>query len=147
MTFKLGTKLTIDINIIVINLNCRDRPSTPGEALIENANKRQRLEDTIEKMEEDGWRYIDKTKECFVLDALAPNDAFLSFKRGVETLTLGNLFRKFLNDAALDMVINAISYEDTIITIRPLRRVPTPKVHKKVLERSITYRAGSNGAL
>lgn len=84
---------------------------TPAEKAAENVAKRKRLADQRDTARQAGWRHIDKKVECFVLDELAPMDAFLSFKR-IHAPRFIDIFQRFVTDELITKVMNRWSDKD-----------------------------------
>ena len=72
------------------------------------AAKKARHADRIQEGTAAGWRLINPSQECFKLNELAPNDAFIEFKsRGRKSLS--KIFKMFVSDELLQKALDNIS--------------------------------------
>jgi hypothetical protein len=91
--------------------NERKRVPTTPEIMARNAEKRQRLLEAKRICRQDGWRRVEQSKEAFVLDALPPEEAFLSYNIRTNKSLL-TIFRIFLSDEVVKMVMDNWSPDD-----------------------------------
>src|SRR4051794_10234962 len=84
-----------------------NREKTPGELAADHARKQQRHNDRIQVGVGRGWRLTNSKTECFLLDEMAPEEAFLEFTFVRET-QLGVIFRKFVTDEIIAKIFNSL---------------------------------------
>lgn len=85
---------------------------------MENAAKRQRANDAADEAVRSGWRFIDTKQECFLLDEIAPNEAFLSLNVCGQGLQPVELFLKVITDSIMDRLHAEFLDDNLILGVR-----------------------------
>jgi hypothetical protein len=77
---------------------------TSEEKVAEKTAKQVRQETAITRMQEEGWRYIDSSKECFLLNELPVSEAFLTLKFRASASRRVPLVEKFDHFVDFDII-------------------------------------------
>ena len=96
------------------------RQKTSEEKATEAAGKRARHAQGIQEAMAESWQYMDNKKECFVLDALPYEKAFLTLKlrRAGSNVSFFKIFNQFIDDEVMDKLYNEFTDEDLILQRR-----------------------------
>ena len=81
------------------------RPLTSTEKAIVQAEKRKKQKDDQRIADCLKWQDVDRTKECFLIDELPPEDAWTTFKLNkTRPPSIGDVFRMFITPALMQLL-------------------------------------------
>ena len=95
--------LTMDylsFTLLLVTIVFMNRACTSEEMVTENVDRRIRVIGDNTELTQDGWRIINPKEECFLLDELPPETAFLTLqmRKGKDIHTYFDIFRRFINN-------------------------------------------------
>jgi hypothetical protein len=91
---------------------------TPDEKVVQNIAKRARQQEAQDEMTELNWRSIDSKTECFLIDQLPPEKAFLTLNMRRRDASYLDIFRIFFTDSISSRLFESMSPEDTLLGYR-----------------------------
>ena len=89
--------------------------------------KRQRVNVVVQNLEQEGWKVVDNSKECFIISDLPVDKAFLTFNIPLRAASLFHIFNKFVDEVVIGMLYDGI-HPDLLV----LERTSDLKVRKKI---------------
>lgn len=81
---------------------------TSEEKAQKNQEKRQRQVEARDEITHMQWRPIDQKKECFIIDELPPDKAFLSLSIRRQNVKYIEIFTNFVADSLTDDIYASI---------------------------------------
>ena len=116
--------------LLVSTIVFMNRARTSEEMVTENVDRRIRVIGDNTELTQDGWRIINPKEECFLLDELPPEAAFLTLqmRKGKDLHTYFDIFRRFINNNIINHLCSNMSEADMYLG----SRVTYKKEHKVV---------------
>lgn len=72
----------------------------------------------VRDLKKEGWREVDVTKECFMIDELPPEKAFLSLNIPLREASLFQIFHKFVDDRVMNDLYSALDPDELVMEWR-----------------------------
>jgi len=110
----------LSFTLLLVTIVFMNRARTSEEMVTENVDRRIRVIGDNTELTQDGWRIINPKEECFLLDELPPETAFLTLqmRKGKDIHTYFDIFRRFINNNIINHLCSNMSEADLYLGSR-----------------------------